>query len=279
MISSIFRNIPPFKGKKRLLRLITRNKISNASDVLVKGKYGCKYYLPNLSEAIAFDVYTNGIYEQETHDFLYGSLPPNATLLDLGSNIGTVTIPLCKRRPDIKSYCVEAAPWVADYLTKNIEVNQLKNVTIFRRALYMKDDETFKFFSPKDEFGKGSLSPIYTQDGTDVLTITVDTLIQKSGLKKVDFIKIDVEGYEYYAFKGAEKLLKGNDAPPILFEFADWAENLANGRRAGDAQQFLKECGYNLFIFNDDQTLTPVNGILAEGNYMLFAKKQRVQTK
>lgn len=279
MISSFFRNLPTFKGKKRLLRLITGGKLSYAHDVLVTGKYQCKYYLPNLTEAIAFDVYTNGIYEQETHDFLYKSLPPNATLLDLGSNIGTVTIPLCKRRPDIRSYCVEAAPWVADYLTKNIEVNQLKNVTIIHRALHMKDDETFKFFSPKDEFGKGSLSPVYTQDGIDVLTLTVDTLIQKNGLSKVDFIKIDVEGYEYYAFKGAEKLLMRDDAPPILFEFADWAENLAKDRKAGDAQQFLKECGYNLFIFNEDKTLTPINEILAEGNYMLFAKKEDAQTK
>jgi FkbM family methyltransferase len=277
MISSIFRNIPPFKGKNRLIRFISRNKLKHARDILIKGKYQCKYFLPNLKEALAFDIYTNGIYEQETHDFLFNSLPENAVFLDLGANIGSVTIPLCKRRSDVRAYCVEAAPWIAEYLTRNLAVNNLQKVTTVHRALYMKDDETFKFFSPKDEFGKGSLSPVYTQDGTDVLTITVDTLIQQWGLNKVDFIKIDVEGYEYYTFKGAEKLLKKADAPVILFEFADWAENLATGLKAGDAQRILKEYGYNLFIFNNDRSFTPIKDILTAGNYMLFARKEHAQ--
>jgi FkbM family methyltransferase len=279
MISSFFRNIPTFKGKKRLLRLITKNKLNHAHDVLVEGKYGCKYYLPNLKEAIAFDIYANGIYEQETHDFLFKSLPPNAVLLDLGTNIGSITIPLCKRRPDVKSYCVEAAPWIVDFLSRNIEINNLQNVTILHRALHMKDDESFKFFSPKEEFGKGSLSPVYTKEGIDVVTITVDSLIQKWKLNKVDFIKIDIEGYEYYAFKGAENLLKKEDAPVILFEFADWAENLATGINVGDAQRILKDYGYNLYIFNEDQSLTPLNDILTKGNLMLFAKKGELQRK
>jgi hypothetical protein len=143
----------------------------------------------------------------------------------------------------------------------------------------MNDDETFKFFSPKDEFGKGSLSPVYTKEGADVLTITVDTLIQKWEISKVDFIKIDVEGYEYYAFKGAETLLRKEGAPGILFEFADWAENLASELKAGAAQRILKDFGYELFIFNVDQSLTPINDILTEGNFMLFAKKGHAQNR
>jgi FkbM family methyltransferase len=275
MIASVFRHIPSFKGKKRLLRLISQSKIQSASDVLVKGKYQCQYRLPNLKEPVAFDIYSNGIYEQETHDLLFNSLPPNAVLLDLGANIGSVTIPLCKRRPDIQSYCIEAAPWVFEYLSGNLAANNLANVTALHRALYFKDDETLKFYSPKDGFGKGSLSPVFTQEGTDVLTITLDTLIQKWKISKVDFIKIDVEGYESFVFKGGENLLKKDDAPVILFEFADWAENLAAGAKAGDAQRILKGFGYNLYIFNNDGSFTPVNDILTAGNFMLFARKDR----
>jgi FkbM family methyltransferase len=273
MISTIFRNIPSFKGKKRLLRFISQSKLASAKNFLVKGKYGCKYYLPNLKEALAFDIYTNGIYEQETHDFLFRSIGKNAVFLDLGANIGSITIPLCKRRPDIKAVCVEAAPWLADYLKRNLEVNELKNVTCIQKALYKQDNETFKFFSPQDEFGKGSLSPVYTKDGIDVSTITVDTILREHGIEKVGLIKIDVEGYEYYAFKGAEKLLTSENAPDILFEFADWAENLAQDITSGDAQQFLKKCGYNLYIFNTDQSLTPIENVISTGNYMLFASK------
>jgi len=63
----------------------------------------------------------------------------------------------------------------------------------------------------------------------------------------VDFIKIDVEGYEYHVFKGAETTLSRPDAPDILFEFVDWAEEKAAGIAIGDAQRILKSYGYRIF--------------------------------
>ena len=115
-------------------------------------------------------------------------------------------------------------------------------------------------------------------DGSGWFEITVPMRrLDDYALEAVGFIKIDVEGYEHYAFKGAENLLRKDDAPGILFEFADWAENLASGLKAGDAQRILKDFGYDLFIFNVDQSITPINDILTEGNFMLFAKKGHVQ--
>jgi FkbM family methyltransferase len=46
-------------------------------------------------------------------------------------------------------------------------------------------------------------------------------------VNKVNFIKIDVEGYEYTVFKGGKELLSQDDAPDIFLEFVDWAEGLS----------------------------------------------------
>ena len=83
-------------------------------------------------------------------------------------------------------------------------------------ALFDSDDKELNFFSFFDKFGKGSLSPVFTKQKVKVKSRRLDTLVQELDLEKVDVIKIDVEGFEYYVFKGAEKPLKSLDASIII---------------------------------------------------------------
>ncbi|MHA4808316.1 FkbM family methyltransferase [Flavitalea flava] len=272
-MDSIFRKLPLFRGKTRLAKFFLNNSLAHKKDVWVKGKYGCEYLLPNLLENISFDIFVNGIYEEATSGFFVNRLPEGGVFLDLGANIGTISIPLRRQRKDVRIVCVEAAPWLFGYLQRNLSQNGFGDVHAVNKALYYKDNEELNFYSPDEKFGKGSLSPVFTKEGVKVITITVDTLVKELNLHKVDIIKIDVEGYEYQVFKGAEELLKREDAPDILFEFADWAEELA-GLSKGSAQSLLKEWGYSLSIFDDDGRMRPIPGILSEGNVMIYATKK-----
>ena len=242
-------------------------------DVLVKGKYGCEYLLPNLLENVSFDILINGIYEEATSNYFARHLPQNGVFLDLGANIGAITIPLKKQRPDARIVCVEAAAWLFRYLEDNLTRNGYKDVKAINKALYQTDNEVLEFFSPDEKFGKGSLAPVYTQEGVKVTTITLDTLVKEMGLSKTDLVKLDVEGYEYHVFRGGTAVLSGPEAPDILFEFAGWAEELA-GLKQGSAQLLLKEYGYSLFEFDEKGVLHALDGILPEGNAMLLATKK-----
>ena len=68
------------------------------------------------------------------------------------------------------------------------------------------------------------MSPVFEKNGQLVNTITLSKLIEDYNIVDIGLIKVDVEGFEYFVFKGGEKYLKKNDAPDILFEFVDWAE-------------------------------------------------------
>ena len=92
------------------------------------------------------------------------------------------------------------------------------------------------------------------------------------GISHADCIKIDIEGYEYYAFRGAEEILNASEPPEILFEFADWAETLANGLPIGSSQDILLKWGYELFTF-EGENLKPVPAALRNGSSMMYAKK------
>src|SRR5258706_3570244 len=247
IVDSILRKLPDFKGKQRIARLIYGNYLKKASDSLITGSYGCRYILPNLIETISFEIFINGIYEKDTHEFLLKRIPPNAVLLDLGANIGSIIIPICKRRNDLRVICVEASPWVFEYLKKNVELNGLTNISLVNKAVLDSDDKTIDFFGPMEKFGKGSLTPNYTNKSVPVATIQIDTLLIENNISMVDIIKIDIQGFEYYAFKGAWHLLQSPDAPDILFEFEDWAEGEASGLKAGFAQSLLKEYGYDIY--------------------------------
>jgi FkbM family methyltransferase len=274
MIATILRKMPSFKGKQRLASWLLKKQVSTLSDIVVKGKYGCVYKIPNIRENIGFDIYINGLFEEDTIHFILNNTPRNGILIDIGANIGSITIPVCKLRSDIKAICIEASPRVYSYLEFNKESNQANNCSIVNMAVTDTDAQVVNFYSPVEKFGKGSLSSVFTSNAERVETITLDTLLEQKNIDQVDFMKVDIEGYEYFAFRGAKRILSRSDAPDILFEFLDWAEKEAKDIQPGAAQQILLEYGYKLFVLSKNnkkkQLFTPLN----TGAAMILATKK-----
>jgi FkbM family methyltransferase len=273
MLETIFRGLPDFRGKRRLGRYIFNSRIRESADILVRGRGDCSYKLPNLTESLALDIFLNGIYEEDTHSFLVKILPRNGVFLDLGANIGSIAIPLCKKRMDIKCIAVEAAPWIFDYLEFNIKLNGLgRMISPVNKAIADTKGGQLPFYSPRGQFGKGSLSPVFTDKAIMVDRITIDELLCTYSLTTVNVIKIDIEGYEYFAFKGGSELLQSEQAPDIIFEFVDWAEELA-GLKQGLAQDLLREWGYKLFLF-ENKRLAELADTIRVGSKLIFASKR-----
>lgn len=271
-ISNLFRALPAFKGKRRLGRILLNKVINGGRDIKVSGKFGCHYILPNLHEILAFDILIDGIYEKETHDFLMTAIPQNAVVLDIGANIGSISIPLAKRRKDIKVICIEASPFVFDYLSRNVKLNGLESQMICVNKAVAAEEGSLPFYSAPENFGKGSLSPVFTTDAVMVEAVTVDHLLQSLNIMQVDFVKADIEGFEYFAFAGSQEMLS-KDSPPILFEFVDWAEE-HSGCRPGAAQEFLVQHGYDLFILQKNKQLRELDTNSNIRSAMLYAVKK-----
>lgn len=272
-MDSLFRNLPSFKGKNRLAGAFLKKKLGTLKDVRVKGRYGCDYLLPNLIENVSREIFINGIYEKTTSDFFAERAEKGAIFMDLGANIGAISVPLSRKRNDLTIVCVEAAPWLFPYLQQNVGQNGAGRTTFVNKALFNTDDQEIDFYSPDVKFGKGSFSPTYTHKSVKVAAIRLDTLVRQLQLPRVDFIKMDVEGYECHVFQGAETLLEREDAPDILFEFEDWAEELAK-QEPGSAQNYLLGKGYKLFRHGADARLYPLTAALTKGSTMILATKK-----
>jgi FkbM family methyltransferase len=251
ILSSLFRTLPKFKGKNRIARVLLKRTISESLDVSINGRYKLTYKVPNVNESIGFELFINGIYEFDNIKLIINKIPKNGVFIDVGANIGSIAIPIAKLRPDIKVFAIEASPRVFSYLKYNVKVNKCENVILLNKAMAEIDNKIVSFYSPKVLFGKGSLLPIYTDIPENISTITLDSLVVMYGIKLVDFIKIDVEGFEKNVLNGGQRILSQERPPKILFEFSDFMEDNVEDSNAGDAQDLLRNLKYALYNVSD----------------------------
>lgn len=268
-IYRLIQQIPEIKGKHRASRLLLRKTILKSENIIISCRNGLRFYCPNFKEYICFELLINGIYEKKNIDNILKNLPQNGVLFDIGANIGAIALPIAKARPDVQIFCFEASSVVFSALEKNIELNKLHNVKAINCLLTDELVGLLPFFSPKEQFGKGSMSPVFTDEYEMIQTETLDNFICQNNLNRLDFIKIDIEGFEKTVFDGARDMFK-KFKPKVLFEFLDWAENASGKHGAGDAQRFLFEMDYR--IFNLSNRLTELHDPLIIGGADLLAK-------
>ncbi|MDX4069419.1 FkbM family methyltransferase [Aliarcobacter skirrowii] len=86
---------------------------------------------------------------------------------------------------------------------KNLEINpDIKNITIIKNALDNKEGRELNFIS--NDGG----THISDKGENPVKTTTIDKTVKDLNLEKVDFIKMDIEGFELQALEGAINTLK-----------------------------------------------------------------------
>ena len=274
MIGKVLRKFSDFKGKQRLSRFLMRGQINKINNVVIEGKYGYHYLIPNIKEDIGFELYINGIFEEKNIQLILSKLKTNAVLIDLGANIGSISIPICKLRNDVNVIAVEASSIMFDYLKRNMELNNIKNCKVLNKAVWADSEAEVPFYLPEKQYGKGKIDINKSSGNFELVkTISIDDVCRMYQLEKVDFIKVDIEGYEYFAFKGGSELLKKADAPDILFEFIDSAEKSAEFLEPGDAQSVLFAHGYKLYKIESDR-LIELEKPLTNGYAMIFATKK-----
>ncbi|MDQ4057143.1 MAG: FkbM family methyltransferase [Thermoproteota archaeon] len=158
----------------------------------------------------------------------------NAIVMDIGANIGIYTILLSHIYPKAKIIAIEASPTIFHMLRSNCKLNNLlfpsgSNVLLINKAISDKDDITTEFYEKHSmstmlkEFLTNLSSTILTnQDELNkklVRTVTIDNLVETIGVNEISLLKIDVEGAEVLALKGAIKTLTHKKIKNMVIEY------------------------------------------------------------
>jgi FkbM family methyltransferase len=137
--------------------------------------------------------------------------------IDVGAYIGRFSIGIANKLKEGKVIAIEPERNNFKTLSKNIYINNLKNIIALDIACSDKKGTT-EFYT----FGKGtggsSLVKMDLHDGTVKVKVnTIDNLVKDFKLKSLDLLKIDVEHKEIGVLRGAEKSIR-KFKPKIIFE-------------------------------------------------------------
>ncbi|MEM3489433.1 MAG: FkbM family methyltransferase [Nitrososphaerota archaeon] len=166
-------------------------------------------------DALLYYLLRNGnVYEEETTNYLLKNLDSESNFLDVGANIGYYTFLSASIAKEGEIISVEANPELSEHLEENKEINDFSNVKIFNNAAW---DRTEVLELNFDEvlLAHGSIINKSFAKKVKVNAIPLDTILSN---KRIDLIKMDIEGSEYKAINGLHETIV-TSKPKIVVEF------------------------------------------------------------
>jgi FkbM family methyltransferase len=146
---------------------------------------------------------------------------PNFQILDVGANIGCTSLLFSELGEQVVAF--EPLSQTFGLLQKNISLSKTNNIKTLPLALGDEDMETEIYFSDTNRSMAFILDKTKRDDSsTSVIKVRrLDNLFPEIGIDRLDFMKIDVEGYELRVLKGAEKTIQ-QYRPIVQMEFNSW---------------------------------------------------------
>jgi FkbM family methyltransferase len=227
--------------------------IGGARSDLVEVKRDRLRWQLDLNEGIDFSIYLLGAFERTTVSAYRRLIPPAGVVLDIGANIGAHTLHLARAVGNAgRVYAFEPTVYAFDKLQRNLALNPdiASRVTVEQIMLTDYPDVEIEAdvysswpLSNDDEVHTRHLGRAESISGSR--TERLDDYLKKTGVERVDFIKLDVDGFECHVLGGSLSTLQ-NFRPVILMEVAPYVL-VERGRSLTELLNIMKEFKYKFY--------------------------------
>jgi FkbM family methyltransferase len=201
----------------------TSGTMSKATSVKISGKnfaiYGEDDYLHDIGDE----------FEPNTVTLFELLCAKDARVLDIGANIGMTALALARICPRGWISAIEPVPRNFEYLKRNVFESGARNIKLFNFALGSSEGDLL-MQGHQSNFACSFVADNYTIPADDhfaerVPVKRLDNVFPELSLDRLDFVKIDVEGFELEVFAGAKDIL--NTYKPMVFlEMNHWCLNI-----------------------------------------------------
>lgn len=256
-----YRRIPFRVPRFGLYRLYRAYVARQGARTVVATLNGITYEL-DLNEMIDSTLYFEGAWEPKATSRIATLVRPGMTVLDVGANMGYFTLTFAKLVGETgKVVAFEPTAWAGAKLRRNMVLNRFTNIVVEKLAL--SDTPTTREIAASERAFKASwaFSGDEHRGAERVRFLPLDTYVREAELDGVDFIKIDVDGYEYRVVLGATETLR-NHRPTVLIEIGGVTMDVV-GDQPADLVALLTALGYN-FLTEDSRRSFPGGAELLE---------------
>ena len=200
------------------------------------------------------------VYEHSEQALFAKYLHGDMTLVDIGANLGLYTV-ASMHHLDAGGRIVafEPHPKTYEFLQKSVAANQTNGracprVDTFNLAATPEPSRQELRLNPENRGDNRTYHGTYQGKMEEWNTLPVegrpvDDVLAELGIDEVNFVKIDIQGYEQKAISGFQKTLARSQNVILLSEF--WPKGLEEaGGGATEYLQMLTNLGFTLYVLN-----------------------------
>ncbi|WP_341907103.1 MULTISPECIES: FkbM family methyltransferase [Fluviicola] len=171
-------------------------------------------------------------------------------VLDIGANLGIMTVHLANKLPNTTIHAFEPMPANVSVLKRIIAKFKLKTTKIHEVALGDESGTAKMVLPVNGQTVMQGLSHIKHETITEwnegkEVDVRLDKLDNILNGQPIQAIKIDVENFEYFALKGANRIIESNK--PIIYA------ELWNNENRSKCFEYLQSFSYSIFVGENNQ--------------------------
>ncbi|MGB7876799.1 MAG: FkbM family methyltransferase [Anaerolineales bacterium] len=201
------------------------------------------------------------VYEHSEQALFAKYLRGDMTLVDIGANLGLYTVvSMHHLEAGGRIVAFEPHPQTFEILKKNVAANQKNGracprVDTFKLAATPEPSTLDLRLNPENRGDNRTYHGTYQGnierwDTMEIEGRPVDDVLAELGIDEVNFVKIDIQGYEQNAISGFQKTLARSQNVILLSEF--WPKGLQEaGGSAHEYLQMLENLGFKLYVLNE----------------------------
>ncbi|QTO46306.1 FkbM family methyltransferase [Burkholderia latens] len=204
-----------------------------------KTKYGFLFPI-HMNDAAMYRTYVATSYEEPETDFIRRNIGPGDHVVDIGVRHGWFACHMAQIvGEEGRVFCYDPDPICSEHVGLCSSINEFSN--IFYESCALGNSPGELMFDPSD-------ATLQTQGSSKfgLVRVPIKALddLMKDRIKKISFIKIDVEGAEQMVFDGASDILD-RDKPTILMEINDSLSRRVSQVPVIDTVRTLRNYGYS----------------------------------
>ena len=194
------------------------NRYLRPSTIVIKKVMGSKMMLDLKDKGLCKDLFLFGCREPECTKIFKEELKENMQVVDIGANRGYYTLIEARAAGrNSKIYAIEPEPVNFEFLKKNINLNSYNDrVELYNLAIGDKTGEAAFEITKKSNLHKIAGDKQSKSDSH--IKVKMTTLDYLLGDRHIDYVRMDVGGYEWNILKGMKNIIKRSDNLKIFIE-------------------------------------------------------------